>query len=193
MHRRWKCMSRTFFRNSCGKQYYEDTRLPAVLTETDPRGELAEGHSVGVIAMGVEQFEADVDEGLQHGRPGSGAWLSPFCLPDGSVHVERGQRLLPVHRLHGRGEGRQSVWQKYSFASSRIARNRRINPGAQASKQTSAALTKSCWRANSKPFVNQKSTVYIHSWIINERLRGAARSGKENDVVGILITPKLSF
>lgn len=100
----------------------QDAALSELLTETDPRGELAEGHSVGVIAMGVKQFEADVDEGLQHGRPGSGAWLSPFCLPNSSVHVERRQRLLPVHRLHGQGEGRQNVWQKYSFASSRIAR-----------------------------------------------------------------------
>lgn len=83
----------------------------ARLTETDPRGELAEGRSVGVIAKGVEQFEADVDEGLQHCRPGSGAWLSPFRHPNSSVHVERAQRLLPVHWLHRQGEERRNVWQ----------------------------------------------------------------------------------
>lgn len=65
-----------------------DAALPALLTKSDPRGELAEGRSVGVIAMGVEQFEADVDEGLQHGGSGSGARLSPFRLHNGSVHFE---------------------------------------------------------------------------------------------------------
>lgn len=122
-----------------------DAAHPGLLTETDPRGELAEGHCIGVIAVAVEQFEADVDEGLQHGRPPSGAWLSPFRLPNGSVYVERGQRLLPVHRLRGGGEGRQSVRRKYSSALSRFARNRCINHGAEATKQTRAALTESRW------------------------------------------------
>lgn len=39
-----------------------DAAHPGLLTETDPRGELAEGHCVWVIAVAVEQFEADVDE-----------------------------------------------------------------------------------------------------------------------------------
>lgn len=175
------------FRIPYGKQ--QDAGLSALHTKSDPRGELAEGHSVGVIALGVEQFEADVDEGLQHGRPSSGAWLSPFRLPDGSVYIKRGQRLLPVHRLHGQGERRQSknipLLRQELPGKAHQSRGRSI-------KTNFGCINREVLKSNFKPFMNQKSVVYIHSWIIYGRLRGAARTGKEN-VPRILITPKLLF
>lgn len=51
-----------------------------LLTKADPGGQLTEGGDVRVVAFGVKQFKAHVDEGLQHGHPCLSAWLGPLRL-----------------------------------------------------------------------------------------------------------------
>lgn len=74
-----------------------------LLTEADPGGELAEGNSVWIIASGVKLFKAFIDEGLQHGHPCHGAWLSPLRLSYCSVDLQGGQGFVPVDWLQGEG------------------------------------------------------------------------------------------
>lgn len=61
-----------------------------LLTEADPRGQLAKGGGVWVVALGVKQFKAYINEGLQHGHPCLGAWLSPLWLSYCSVDLQGG-------------------------------------------------------------------------------------------------------
>lgn len=61
-----------------------------LLTETYPRGKLAEGGSIRVIPLGVEQFKAFINEGLQHVQPCFAAWLSPLRLSHCSVNLQGG-------------------------------------------------------------------------------------------------------
>lgn len=61
-----------------------------LLTESDPGGELAEGGGVWVVTLGVKQFKAYINEGLQHRHSCFGAWLSPLRLSDCSVHLQGG-------------------------------------------------------------------------------------------------------
>lgn len=57
------------------------------LTEADPGRELAEGGSIWVVALGGKQFEANINEGLQHGHPSLGARLSPLRYSYSSVEL----------------------------------------------------------------------------------------------------------
>lgn len=74
-----------------------------LLTETDPRGQLTEGDSIWVVAEGVKQFKANINERLQHCHPCFGTWLSPLRLSDCSVNLHRGKGFVPVYWLHGEG------------------------------------------------------------------------------------------
>ena len=84
-----------------------------VLTEAEPRGQLAERSLVWVIAQGAEQFEANINEGLQHGHPSFCTWLSPLRLSYCSVNLQGGQGFVPVYRLRG-GE-KKNTTEKTTF------------------------------------------------------------------------------
>lgn len=75
------------------------TKLVKPLTEAYPRRELAQGSSVWVVTFGGKQFEANINEGLQHGHPPLSARFSPLRFSYSPVHLQRGQGFGPVYWL----------------------------------------------------------------------------------------------
>lgn len=130
---RWTC-SATRWAETCPEGAERGKRLPRVpadaetptlgLTESDPGRHLAERRHVRVVAFGVEELQALVDERLQHGQPRPGAGLGPLRLPDRAVDLQGRQRFLPVYRLPGeRGEGqkvRRSHWRVLLYWKGRV-------------------------------------------------------------------------
>lgn len=72
-----------------------------LLTEADPRGQLAEGGGVRVVTVGAEILKTNIDERLQHGHSCFCAWFGPLRLADCSIDVQGGQGFVPVYRLRG--------------------------------------------------------------------------------------------
>lgn len=72
-----------------------------LLTEADPGGELAEGSGVWVVTEGAKEFEAHVNEGLQHGHPPTGTRLGPVHSSYRPIDLQRGQGFVPVYWLQG--------------------------------------------------------------------------------------------